>query len=55
MRTVLLVVTALALSFPGHAQTFPSKPLRMVVNFPPGGAADQIGRSLGVKLQETLG
>ncbi len=55
MRIVLLLATALALSLPAHAQTFPSKQLRMVVNFPPGGAADQIGRSLGAKLQETLG
>ena len=27
----------------------------MVVNFPPGGAADQIGRALGAKLAESLG
>jgi tripartite-type tricarboxylate transporter receptor subunit TctC len=37
------------------AQAYPSKPARMVVNFPPGGAADQLGRALGAKLQETLG
>jgi tripartite-type tricarboxylate transporter receptor subunit TctC len=55
MRRVLLVLIALGLSLPAQAQTFPSKPLRIVVNFPPGGAADQIGRGLGAKLQETLG
>ena len=55
MKTILLVLAALALSFPAHSQTYPSKPLRMVVNFPPGGAADQIGRALGAKLQESLG
>ena len=52
---ILLAAFALALSFPAHSQQFPSKPLRMVVNFPPGGAADQIGRALGAKLQESLG
>ena len=52
---ILLAAFALAVSFPAHSQQFPSKPLRMVVNFPPGGAADQIGRALGAKLQESLG
>lgn len=37
------------------AQPYPAKSVRMVVNFPPGGAADQLGRALGAKLQETLG
>lgn len=39
---------------PLHAQTFPSKPLRLIVNFPPGGAADVIGRSVAQALSEQL-
>jgi tripartite-type tricarboxylate transporter receptor subunit TctC len=38
------------------AQTaWPTKPLRIVVNFPPGGAADQLARALSQPLQESLG
>jgi len=34
---------------------WPTKPLRVVVNFPPGGAADQLARAIGQPLSEALG
>ena len=57
-------VTALALlsCWSGHvaaqastAPAWPTKPLRVVVNFPPGGAADQLARAIGLPLSEALG
>ncbi|GAB3471603.1 Bug family tripartite tricarboxylate transporter substrate binding protein [Polaromonas eurypsychrophila] len=56
-RRVLLAMAlaASALLPAAHAQTWPSKPLRVIVNFPPGGAADQLARAIGVPLAEVLG
>ncbi|MFJ5382242.1 Bug family tripartite tricarboxylate transporter substrate binding protein [Cupriavidus sp. CER94] len=37
------------------ADTFPSKPIQLVIPFPPGGATDVIGRLVGKKLGDKLG
>ena len=37
------------------AQTWPSKPIRVVVTFSPGGSSDIVARALGVPLQAKLG
>ncbi len=37
------------------AQTWPSKPLHVIVPFPPGGAVDILGRAVGQKLGDALG
>ena len=49
-----LFVTALAAPTV-FAQAWPSKPVKVIVNFPPGGAADQLARAIGLPLQEALG
>lgn len=39
----------------GAADIYPTKPVRMVIAFVPGGSTDIVGRMLGVQLQERLG
>ena len=38
-----------------NAQTWPDKPVRMVIPFPPGGTLDKVGRMLAQRLQEQFG
>ena len=40
---------------PSYAQSYPDKPIRMVIIFPPGGAIDTLGRIVATKLSETIG
>ena len=40
---------------PSHAQTYPTKPVRLILPFPPGGPSDILGRALSQKLSEQLG
>jgi tripartite-type tricarboxylate transporter receptor subunit TctC len=52
---VLLIVVSFAPLSLARAQTYPTKPLRMIVPFPPGGAADAIGRVIAQKFGESVG
>jgi tripartite-type tricarboxylate transporter receptor subunit TctC len=47
--------TALCAIAPALAQTYPSKPIKMVVPFPAGGATDVLARVLGEKMAAGLG
>lgn len=56
LRIVPVLVVAFAAAAPqALAQAWPAKPVRAVVNFPPGGAADQLMRALAPRLQEAFG
>jgi tripartite-type tricarboxylate transporter receptor subunit TctC len=53
---VLACLAGLAALAPSaQAQQYPTKPIRVIVNFPPGGVADQIARVLATQLQASLG
>jgi len=54
--TTLATGALLALSaLPAIAQTWPAKPMRMLIPFPPGGTSDILARMIGPKLTEAWG
>ncbi len=50
-----VALVTLGTTIPASAQSFPSRPIRMIVGFPPGGATDLVARILQPKLQESFG
>ena len=55
IRRRALLAAALALCAGGTlAQPYPSKPIRLIVPFTPGGSTDILGRAIGQKLTEAL-
>lgn len=54
-RRALLALAFLGLAAGANAQDYPSKPLRLVIPYAPGGATDILGRSIAQKLGELLG
>ena len=55
MRTLSIPVLALLLVATATAQTYPSRPVRIVIPLSPGGTTDVPGRMIAQKLSETLG
>jgi tripartite-type tricarboxylate transporter receptor subunit TctC len=51
----LVALTLAALSAPAAAQTWPTKPVRLVLQFPPGGSTDAVARILAEPLSAALG
>src|SRR5215469_5982120 len=53
-RAAVALVAALVLCTHASAQTWPDKPIKVIVNFPPGGVADTLARHIGPGLAEAL-
>jgi tripartite-type tricarboxylate transporter receptor subunit TctC len=53
-RAVLAVLATFACGL-AHAQAWPSKPMRLIVPFPPGGPTDLVGRAAATILSDALG
>src|SRR5690606_11540996 len=55
IKTVLCAVAACGAATPAMADTYPSKSVRMIIPFPPGGTLDVVGRMLAQQLGEQMG
>jgi tripartite-type tricarboxylate transporter receptor subunit TctC len=55
MRTLLAAVAALALALAAHAQTYPNRPITLVVPYTPGTGIDILARILSPKISERWG
>ena len=54
-RTALAALACAAFAAPAFAQTYPSKPIHLIVPYPAGGGTDFFARLVGQKMQELIG
>src|SRR3954469_16556713 len=55
MTRLAIALCVLLTPLAANAQSFPSKPIRLVIPFVAGGSSDIVGRAIGSKFQEFLG
>jgi tripartite-type tricarboxylate transporter receptor subunit TctC len=54
LRFVTAALLGVAMLGSAHAQSWPAKPIRWIVPYPPGGGTDLVARAIGAKLSEYL-
>ncbi len=52
---LLVAILAAGIAMPALAQSYPSKPVRIIVSVPAGGAVDTIARLISARFQEVFG
>lgn len=55
MLVVSLCMVCMVVWQPAHAQSYPTKPIRFIIPYPPGGGSDTIFRQFAQQLSERLG
>jgi len=55
LRRFLVLILASLFSFPGNCQNYPSRPIRLVVPFAPGGSSSIVARSIAAEMEKGLG
>jgi tripartite-type tricarboxylate transporter receptor subunit TctC len=55
LGAIAIAIAALAVAPPAQAQTYPAKPVKLIVPYPAGGATDFFARTVFTKMSESLG
>src|SRR6187397_1590153 len=55
LKNNCLLICLWAIGSSANAQTYPAKPIRFIVGFPPGGTNDIVARVIAPKLGENMG